>query len=101
MAQELRNFQVRMFCLPVCYKNIKIRTYRTIILPVVLCVVKLGRREQGEICGLDPSGLGRAPVADSCEQGTESFDSIKDGEFLQRRTKCPVLKKVSLFSGVL
>jgi len=28
----------RMFCLPVCYpKNLKIKIYRTIILPFVLC----------------------------------------------------------------
>jgi hypothetical protein len=33
----LANIRCRIFCLPVCYsKNVKIKTYATIILPVVL-----------------------------------------------------------------
>ena len=29
-------FRCRKFCLPVCYKNVKIKIYRNIILPLVL-----------------------------------------------------------------
>jgi hypothetical protein len=35
-------------------------------------------------CGLDASGLGYGPVADSCEQGNELSGSIKHGEFLDQ-----------------
>jgi len=33
-------------------------------------------------CGLDASGLGQWPVADSREHGIKPSGSIKDGEFL-------------------
>jgi hypothetical protein len=33
-------------------------------------------------CGLDESGTGLGPVADSCEDGNEPSGSIKGGEFL-------------------
>jgi hypothetical protein len=32
-------------------------------------------------CGLDASGLGQGPVADSWEHGNEPSGSIKRGEF--------------------
>jgi len=32
--------------------------------------------------GLDASGSGQGPVADSCEHGNEPLGSIKGGEFL-------------------
>jgi hypothetical protein len=34
------------------------------------------------ICGLDASGSGYGPVADSCEHGNEPSGSIKVGEFI-------------------
>jgi hypothetical protein len=34
-------------------------------------------------CELDSSGSGQGPVADSCEHGNETSDSVKDGEFIE------------------
>jgi hypothetical protein len=33
-------------------------------------------------CGLNSSGSGQKPLADSCEKGNELSVSIKDGNFL-------------------
>jgi len=33
-------------------------------------------------CGLDASGSGQGPMADSCEHGNEPSCSIKSGEFV-------------------
>jgi hypothetical protein len=43
-------------------------------------------------CGMDSTGSGEDPVADSCEHGNEPSGSIKRGEFLQQlpASICPV-----------
>jgi hypothetical protein len=34
---EIRGIQSKIFCLPLSYKKLKIKIYKTVILPVVLC----------------------------------------------------------------
>jgi hypothetical protein len=45
--------------------------------------------------GLDRSGTGQEQVADSCECGNETSDSIKCGEFLECFRSCKFLRKDS------
>jgi hypothetical protein len=90
---------VQNFCLPVCYlKNIKIKVYRTIMLPVVLSGyttrwednIKLDLQELG--CGGE-DWIELAQDRDTCECGNEPAGLIKCGEFLDWLTTTKFLKK--------
>jgi len=47
------------------------------------------------VCGLDSSDSGYGPVPVCCEHGTETWGSIKGGEFLDWLINCQLLKKDS------
>jgi hypothetical protein len=45
--------------------------------------------------GVDSSGSGYGPVADSCEHGNEPFGSTEGGEFLEKLSTYQLLKEDS------